>query len=340
MTNKDQCREAFEEHVLAPNGFYENGAGWVARNADGTYRHENIQARWTAWQAARSTPAAPVTYMPWDNFPSYLIDHCEGDTITEEGLQRALAAMLLNPQYSSADPAAPVELPEPDAYLYVNGDHRGVGLAWRGDMDLAEGTERHNLFTEQQVRELLSEAGTVLPETPESPPKSTETRMDASSDRGGGVLPEPEVDLPRAGQKALDEYLKWCKEHSIVPDVGGAFAHAIRAGAEIAAAPKLPQGDGWIPVGEQLPESGKPVLLDIGKKYPIRAMWAARFTLEADDEDPDWGEWNEDGDMYYCPEGWYEWNEHEETHWRVSVEPLRWMPLPQPPKEQSTKGER
>ena len=101
----------------------------------------------------------------------------------------------------------------------------------------------------------------------------------------------------------------------------------------LAAAPKLPQGDGWIPVGEQLPESGKPVLLDIGKKYPIRAMWAARFTLEADDEDPDWGEWNEDGDMYYCPEGWYEWNEHEETHWRVSVEPLRWMPLPQPPKE-------
>ena len=60
MTNKDQCREAFEKHVLAPNGFYENGAGWVARNADGTYRHENIQARWTAWQAARSAPAAPV----------------------------------------------------------------------------------------------------------------------------------------------------------------------------------------------------------------------------------------------------------------------------------------
>lgn len=40
--------------------------------------------------------------VPWDNFPSYLIDHCEGDTITEEGLQHALAAMLANPQYAAA----------------------------------------------------------------------------------------------------------------------------------------------------------------------------------------------------------------------------------------------
>ena len=102
----------------------------------------------------------------------------------------------------------------------------------------------------------------------------------------------------------------------------------------LAAAPKLPQGDGWIPVGKQLPESGKPVLLDIGKKYPIRAMWVSKFTLVAAGEDTDWGEYSVDCDEYFCPEGWYEWNEHEETHWNVSVEPLQWMPLPQPPKEQ------
>ena len=61
-------------------------------------------------------------------------------------------------QAARSAPAAPVELPEPDTYLYVNGEHRGVGLAWRGDMDVAEGTERHNLFTEQQLRELLAAA--------------------------------------------------------------------------------------------------------------------------------------------------------------------------------------
>lgn len=55
---------------------------------------------------APQAPAAPVA-VPWDNFPAYLIDHCEGQTITEEGLQRALAAMLANPQYAAAAPAAP-----------------------------------------------------------------------------------------------------------------------------------------------------------------------------------------------------------------------------------------
>ena len=55
MTHTDQGRAEFEKHVLAPNGFDENGAGWVIRNADGTYRHENIQARWMTWQAARAT---------------------------------------------------------------------------------------------------------------------------------------------------------------------------------------------------------------------------------------------------------------------------------------------
>lgn len=55
----------------------------------------------------RAAAAAPAAAIPWDNFPSYLIDHCEGQTITEEGLQRALAAMLANPQYATAAPGAP-----------------------------------------------------------------------------------------------------------------------------------------------------------------------------------------------------------------------------------------
>lgn len=36
----------------------------------------------------------PADGVRWDLFPAWLIDHCEGETITEEGLQSALADML------------------------------------------------------------------------------------------------------------------------------------------------------------------------------------------------------------------------------------------------------
>ena len=52
--------------------------------------------------------------------------------------------------------AVPVVLPEPDVYLYTDGNHRGVSWEWRGQSDMAEGTERHAFYTEQQVRALLA----------------------------------------------------------------------------------------------------------------------------------------------------------------------------------------
>lgn len=42
-------------------------------------------------------------------------------------------------------------MPEPAAYLYVNGEHRGVSLDLRGDMDLSEGTDRQALVTVEQA---------------------------------------------------------------------------------------------------------------------------------------------------------------------------------------------
>ena len=87
----------------------------------------------------------------------------------------------------------------------------------------------------------------------------------------------------------------------------------------------------WVSVKDRLPEPGMAVLLDIGKKTPIRAMWAAKHTVEAHDEaDPGWCDYDETTDMYYCPEGWYEWNQHEDVHWAVSEKPRAWMPLPSP----------
>ena len=89
----------------------------------------------------------------------------------------------------------------------------------------------------------------------------------------------------------------------------------------------------WTPLPGTLPEPGKPVLLDIGKKYPIRAMWVQKFTLPVGmEDDSGFGEYDEATDSYYCPEGWYEWNEHEECHWRVDKTPVAWCELT--PKEQ------
>ena len=68
--------------------------------------------------------------------------------------------------------AAPVVLPEPDAYLYTSGNHRGVSLEWRGQSDMAEGTERHALYTEQQVRDLLAEVSAPAAQMPEPAAKA------------------------------------------------------------------------------------------------------------------------------------------------------------------------
>ena len=94
--------------------------------------------------------------------------------------------------------------------------------------------------------------------------------------------------------------------------------------------PSPPEGmmGGWISLPGALPEPGTPVLLDIGRKYPIRAMWAAKHTVQAADDDTDWGEYVEADDMYYAPEGWYEWNQCEDNHWCATETPRAWMPLP------------
>ena len=119
------------------------------------------------------------------------------------------------------------------------------------------------------------------------------------------------------------------EDHWLTP-----FWEAARASAQPAVAAC------WVNLPGQLPEPGKPVLLDIGKKYPIRAMWAAKFTLPVSlEDDSGFGEHDERTDEWYCPEGWYEWNEHEETHWAVSATPRAWATLPPTTSAGSGKGE-
>lgn len=118
-------------------------------------------------------------------------------------------------------------------------------------------------------------------------------------------------------------------------------ANALRGSDAPLTHPSPPEGmvGGWIALPGALPEPGTPVLLDIGKKYPIRAMWAAKHTVQAADDDTDWGEYVEADDMYYAPEGWYEWNECEDNHWRVTETQRAWAPLPPTSFADSRKGE-
>lgn len=92
----------------------------------------------------------------------------------------------------------------------------------------------------------------------------------------------------------------------------------------------------WIPVADELPKGGTPVLVACGKKV-LRAAHAGKFELAEEDwgwfNDGDGGDYNEAEDRSYWPEGWYEWNEFEEIHWALENEPTHWMPLPKAPND-------
>jgi hypothetical protein len=92
----------------------------------------------------------------------------------------------------------------------------------------------------------------------------------------------------------------------------------------------------WIPVTDRLPESGKPVLVACDKKV-LRAVYAAKYSLDEENwkwwTDGDGSDYDEITDKTYWPEGWYEWNEHEEYYFTLKKEPTHWMPLPDGPHE-------
>ena len=118
------------------------------------------------------------------------------------------------------------------------------------------------------------------------------------------------------------------EQHARIAELEAVGAGGVSGPLMGIAAPPTAQAEGWTKLPGQLPEPGMPVLLDIGKKYPIRAMWAAKHTVQAADDDTDCGGYVEEDDMYYAPEGWYEWNQCEDNHWRVTETPRAWLPLP------------
>ena len=93
----------------------------------------------------------------------------------------------------------------------------------------------------------------------------------------------------------------------------------------------------WTPVSVAMPKSGVTVLACYKNSHDkvrrIRAHWTAAKTEEASAE-CEWGEYDEDADTYWTPEGWYECIDNWDDYTSVFVhegEITHWMPMPTDP---------
>lgn len=72
----------------------------------------------------------------------------------------------------------------------------------------------------------------------------------------------------------------------------------------------------------------------LGKWRRVIAFYAPKLAIEQNDYGSDWCEYDEVGDRYFLPEGWYEcienWDDYSSVH-MSGVEPTHWMPLPPAP---------
>jgi hypothetical protein len=92
-----------------------------------------------------------------------------------------------------------------------------------------------------------------------------------------------------------------------------------------------------VPVAERLPEPGRKVLAHylnaLGKPRTIIAEWVPAKTRE-DSPEGDLGEYDDETDLFYWPEGWYEQIENWDDFTALFVdegEITHWQPLPRGP---------
>lgn len=97
---------------------------------------------------------------------------------------------------------------------------------------------------------------------------------------------------------------------------------------------------GWIEVTpETLPKKHWVAVL----WHFVNSLWNYRIvrcyyigTKEQESDTSEWvfedfHEYDEEKDTYFDPAWWYEFNEYEETNWKISDDITHWMPLPKPP---------
>lgn len=96
----------------------------------------------------------------------------------------------------------------------------------------------------------------------------------------------------------------------------------------------------WIPVEESKPAAGKKVYViceskdyGSGRKHYFQtiAYYIPYMTVKEEDFMCDEffgdGDYNEEEDKYYTPEGWYEWQSVPDMNWRIYDHVAHWMPL-------------
>lgn len=102
-------------------------------------------------------------------------------------------------------------------------------------------------------------------------------------------------------------------------------------------AAKTERVDEWISVEDRLPEKDVPVMCyglnSNGKGITLRAIYVPQYHMPDDGDFSGDADYNEEKDEYFWPQGWYEWNEYEDTHWLISHIVTEWTYLTKPPKK-------
>jgi hypothetical protein len=101
---------------------------------------------------------------------------------------------------------------------------------------------------------------------------------------------------------------------------------------------KIENKTGWISIEEAQPKPEQRVYVvceqtfeDKKYRYQTMAEYIPYMTVKEDDymadEDHGDGDYNEEEDVYYTPEGFYEWQSETEMHWKITTKVTHWMPL-------------
>jgi len=85
----------------------------------------------------------------------------------------------------------------------------------------------------------------------------------------------------------------------------------------------------WVRVKDTPPPAEK-TLVAFGSHKFVKAQYVPKHSIEDTDNYQGDPEYCEKDDQYYWPEGWYEWNECEDTHWMLDFEITHYMILESP----------
>jgi hypothetical protein len=155
------------------------------------------------------------------------------------------------------------------------------------------------------------------------------------------LLSPPQPELEGASDEALANFTAWfCRNYpgpdTIIHKPEWHAPKVFRAAADALARWGRPAIEP-VPVSERLPEPGKKVLAHylnaLGKPRTIIAEWVPAKTRE-DSPEGDLGEYDDETDLFYWPEGWYEQIENWDDFTALLVdegEITHWQPLPRGP---------